>query len=131
MNRSKLLTQVLFALLCLQTAFLLGVHLPNATANEPDEPNEPNESVATENDEKTPVLNQATPGFICRYFEMNEAEMKAEQHGEINTGAPTGEIQKFLSDENAQRKTHSMDFEIGQSITGKPLYWVQICLGEA
>jgi hypothetical protein len=125
MTRSKLLTQVLFALLCLQTAFLLGAHLPNATANEPDE------SIAADDDEKTPVLNQTTQGLTCRYFEMNEAEMKAEGHGEIDISAPTGEIQKFLSDENAQRKTHSLDFEIGQSINGTPIYWVQICLSEA
>ena len=125
MTRSTLLTQVLFALLCLQTAFLLGAQLPNAEANETDEEN------PTETSEDVPPQTETKNALVCRYFEMSEDEMKTERHGEINTGAPSGEIQKFLGDENAQRMTHSMDFEIGQSINGTPIYWVQICLSEA
>lgn len=125
MTRSKLITQILFALLCLQSAFLLGARLPDAAAEEPAAVPEPGSE--TEPTEATPPL----PAFVCRYFEMNEAQLRGESHGEINTATATGEIKAFLSRESNATPAPTFDFEIGQSISGKPTYWVQICLNEA
>ena len=61
-------------------------------------------------------------------LELDEADLRADAHGEINTQSPTGEIEKFLSGDYAGLEPHSMDFEMGQSLSGKPTYWVQVCL---
>jgi len=125
MFRSKLLTQILFALLCLQSAFILGAQFPKAAAEEPE--------AATEEESQETVEENALsiPTTICRYFEISETQLKGENHGEINTANATDDIQAFLSSQTKAQLAPTMDFEIGQSISGKPTYWVQICLNEA
>jgi hypothetical protein len=124
MTQPKMITQVLFALLCLQSAFLLGARLPDAAAQEPEAAAEDSSETSTEN---TP----STPARVCQYFEMNEAQLKGKSHGEINTATATGDIKAFLSRESSATPAPTFDFELGQSISGKPTYWVQICLNEA
>ena len=110
----------LIGIILLQAAFLLGQSWPSAQAEETD----------TE-DTIPPTTEVAAPtpmDLVCRYFELDEADLRADAHGEINTQSPTGEIEKFLSGDYAGLEPHSMDFEMGQSLSGKPTYWVQVCL---
>ena len=125
MFRSKLLTQVLFALIFLQSAFILGAQFPKADAEEPQATTE--EEPQEEVEENAPPI----PAVVCRYFEMSETQLKGKSHGEINTANATGEIKAFLSTQTKAQLAPTMDFEMGQSISGKPTYWVQICLNEA
>jgi hypothetical protein len=121
MTRTNTLSSTLFGLLLLETAFLLGGRIPSASADEHEEPIE----------EEQAVEAPAKPALVCRYFELDGASMKGDAHGEINTANPTGEIEKFLTGDHARLIPHSMDFELGRSISGKPTYWVQICLSKA
>jgi len=118
----KFPVQVLFGLLLLETAFLFGAHFPIASADEP--------ATEVQEDAEETSTASAPQDLVCRYFELDEASMKGDAHGQINTASPTGDIEKFLAGDHARLQPHSMDFEIGQSISGKPIYWVQICLNK-
>ena len=116
-NRTSAL---LIGIILLQAAFLLGQSWPSAQAEEPDSQEaiaEPVEASASE-----PM------DLVCRYFELDEADLRADAHGEINTQNPTGELEKFLKGDHAGLEPFSMDFEMGQSLSGKPTFWVQVCL---
>ena len=52
---------------------------------------------------------------------------KSDAHGEINTTSPRGDGKVSLAIMPPCRPTPWI-FEIGQSLSGKPTYWVQICL---
>ncbi len=133
MFRSKLLTQILFALIFLQSAFILGAQFPRAAAEELQATTEEETQATTEEETQENVEENAPPipAVVCRYFEMSETQLKGESHGEINTANATGEIKAFLSSQTKAQLAPTMDFEMGQSISGKPTYWVQICLNEA
>jgi hypothetical protein len=139
MFRSKLLTQVLFALIFLQSAFILGAQFPKAAAGETQAAAGETQAAAeetqaaAEEDSQEQVAEKtiSVPVVVCRYFEISETQLKGESHGEINTANATGDIKAFLSSQTKAQLAPTMDFEIGQSISGKPTYWVQICLNEA
>ena len=117
MNQLNRTTHILFGLLILQTGLLLGASWPSAQADDHEETEAPAVEV------------QPTPQeLVCRYFELDEDDLRADAHGEINTRTPTGDVEKFLKGDHALLEPHSMDFEMGQSLSGKPTYWVQICL---
>ena len=119
MSRKTYTTPLLLGLILLQAILLLASTGPTALAENPEAPQ------AEENPEATPPRNE----LVCRYFEMEENDLRTEAHGEINTGSPRGKIESFLGD-HATLMPHSMDFEMGQSLSGKPTYWVQICLSK-
>jgi hypothetical protein len=116
-NRTSTL---LIGIILLQAAFLLGQSWPSAQAEEPDAPEAVAEPVETSTSEPMDL--------VCRYFELDEADLRADAHGEINTQNPTGDLEKFLKGDHAGLEPYSMDFEMGQSLSGKPTFWVQVCL---
>ena len=121
MIRSESLVQILFGLLLLETAFLFGAQFPSASADE-------HAAESTEDPEEN-AAQEDRANLVCRYFELKEADLKGDGHGQINTASPTGDIETFLGD-HARLQPHSMDFEMGRSISGKPTYWVQVCLNK-
>ena len=115
-------TPLLFGLILIQSILLFASQGPTAMAEDP----EPQDPSAQENLDAAPPRTD----LVCRYFEMDEDDLKNDAHGEINTASPRGDVEAFFGD-HATLSPHSMDFEVGQSLSGKPTYWVQICLAAA
>ena len=113
-------SSLLIGLILLQSALLVGQVWPSAQAEEA--PSEEEAPASTEATAPTPL------DLVCRYFELDEADLRADAHGEINTQNPTGDLEKFIKGDHAGLEPYSMDFEMGQSLSGKPTYWVQVCL---
>ncbi len=120
MKHSTLTTPLLFTLIAAQAALLFALVGPSARAEDPPE------------EESVEALEAPPPrqDLVCRYFELDEDDLNADARGEINTANPTGEMEAFMGD-HATWTPHSMDFEMGQSLSGKPTYWVQICLSKS
>ncbi len=120
MPRGNRIQTLLIGLIILQTALLLGRSWPTAQAEE----------AQTEEEETAPLQALEAPpmDLVCRYFELDESSLRGDAHGEINTQNPTGDLEKFLKGDYAGMEPFSMDFETGQSLSGKPTYWVQVCL---
>ena len=68
----------------------------------------------------------ATSQTVCRYFEMDEDDLKTCSRGNQHDISPWN-VRNLLW-RSYHPVAHSMDFEVGQSLSGKPTYWVQICL---
>ena len=112
-------TPLLLGLLALQSTLLFAAKGPTAMAEDPS----PEAASTQESVDAAPLRNE----LVCRYFEMDEDDLRSDAHGEINTTSPRGDVEAFFGD-HATLSPHSMDFEVGQSLSGKPTYWVQICL---
>lgn len=124
MPQAKQTSPLLLAIILLQAAFLFGQSWPSAQAEETETETETEDAAPLSTEAEVP----APMDLICRYFELDEADLRADAHGEINTQNPTGEMEKFLSGDYAGLEPYSLDFEMGQSLSGKPTYWVQVCL---
>ena len=86
-------SSLLIGLILLQSALLVGQVWPSAQAEEA--PSEEEAPASTEATAPTPM------DLVCRYFELDEADLRADAHGEINTQNPTGDLEKFIKGDHA------------------------------
>ena len=129
--------QILMGALLLQTGAIAGaILLPNATAQEfRSEPRFSSPLSGLESPSIAPtsinVEREGPVDLTCRHFEMSREEMTGETGGQFETANMDGAVGGWVHPlEEAGWRVHSTDFEVGSSVSGRPTWWVQVCLSK-
>ena len=131
-------TQLLTGALLLQTGAILGTAIfPNAGAEEPRAESrfgsfsssstfEGLSSPATQ-----PLAVENPNDLTCKHFSLDSDDIMGPNGAQFETADMDSPIGSWVHPlEQAGWETFSTDFETGATISGRPMWWVQICMSK-
>jgi|GEM_PF-2177988 len=129
-------TQLITGALLLQTGALLGSAIfPDASAEETRSESRFGSFSSSSSFENlsTPTIQpqvEASPNdLICKHFSLDEDDINGSDGAQFETANMDSTIGQWAHPlEQEGWEAFSTDFEIGSTISGRPMWWVQVCM---
>jgi hypothetical protein len=130
-------TQLLTGVLLLQTGAILGTTiLPSAAADEPRPENRFGSfSTSSSFESTTPAIQpravENPSDLTCKHFSLDGESIAGTDGAQFETADMDSPIGSWVHPlEQAGWETFSTDFEMGATISGRPMWWVQVCMSK-